>query len=86
MIEFPKYTEASVRDRCKPIGPLMERSAFLHNGGLLKIFVCVCVRLYMSPNSHAYDACIHIHVQWRRKVPKSVCVCVWGGGGGHRDT
>ena len=20
--------------------------------------------------------------QWRRKVPKSVCVCVWGGGGG----
>ena len=28
-------------------------------------------------------------VQWRRKVPKivCVCVCVWGGGGGeHTDT
>ena len=25
-----------------------------------------------------------LHLQWRRKVPKSVCVCVGGGGGAHR--
>ena len=26
----------------------------------------------------------YIDLQWRRKVPKSVCVC--GGGGGDTDT
>ena len=49
------------------------------------LFVCIYVE-HKNTYVHTYNnrfihQYIYIHIQWRRKVPKSV-----GGGGGHTDT
>ena len=59
--------------------------AFMHVCIYVYMLVCmyVCIHACMYACTHA--CCMYI-CQWRRKVPKSVCVCVLGrwGGGAHR--